>query len=226
MLLRRVTLAVVIQLLVIAGLLFGLAGTWHWWRAWVLIGLMSLGSVIMIGALYPRHKAVLEERLKGPIQSDQPLGDKVIVVALMVAFLGAFVLIPVDVFRLHLMLGHPPAVISWLGLGMALIGGWIGYEVLVTNAFAAAAVTHQQRQRVIDSGPYAVVRHPMYAGAILYVLGVPLWLGSTAATLAALAPIAMFAVRAVYEERFLARELDGYAAYMERVPYRLVPGLW
>src|SRR6185436_2398668 len=116
--------------------------------------------------------------------------------------------------------------VSWLGLALTVIGGWISYEVLVVNAFAAASITRQQRQRVIDNGPYAIVRHPMYAGAILYTLGVPLWLGSTLGTIAALAPIVMFAIRAVFEERFLARELDGYAAYMERVPYRLVPGLW
>lgn len=226
MLLPRLVRTVILQLLVIVVLLFGLAGTWHWWQAWVLIGVMAIGSVVTIAALYPRHEAVLEERMKGPLRPDQPIVDKVLVVALLVTLIGAFVLIPIDVFRLDLVLGRPPAIVAWLGLVGAGIGWWITYDTMVANAFAAMAVTHQQRQRVIDNGPYALVRHPMYAGASLVLLGMPIFLGSWAATLAALVPIAILAIRSVYEERFLARELEGYAEYMERVPWRLVPGVW
>jgi protein-S-isoprenylcysteine O-methyltransferase Ste14 len=85
---------------------------------------------------------------------------------------------------------------------------------------------HEQKQRVVDTGPYAVVRHPMYAGAAMLIVGLPLWLGSIAATLVALAPIAVVALRAVFEEQFLRRELAGYEDYMRRVRWRLVPRVW
>jgi protein-S-isoprenylcysteine O-methyltransferase Ste14 len=226
MLLRKLLIAIVVELLAIAVMLFGPAGTLRWWQAWVLLGFMVIGSIVSVVQLYPRHKDILEERLRSPIQKNQPARDKMLVVALLVSLIGAWLFIPIDVFRLDHVLGAPPMVVSVVGLVITLVGFWIAYRTLLVNAFAAPAVKHEDRQRVVDSGGYAVVRHPMYAGAALVVLGVPLWLGSWAATLAALVPIAVVAVRSVFEERFLARELDGYADYMRRVHWRIVPHVW
>ena len=226
MLLRRLVVSAVVQLLVMIAVLFGPAGTWHWWRAWLLVGLLCAGTIATVAALYPHHKDILEERLQPPIQKDQPLVDKLLVVALMVTLFGALAFIPIDVFRLHGLLGEPPFVVSLVGLVIAMAGLWIAYRAMVANAFAAPAVKHEARQRVSDTGVYAIVRHPMYAGALLFIVGVPLWLGSIAATLATVVPIGVLAARAVFEERFLRRELPGYASYMQRVRWRLVPGVW
>ncbi|MBX3157066.1 MAG: isoprenylcysteine carboxylmethyltransferase family protein [Deltaproteobacteria bacterium] len=226
MLLRRLLTTIAVELLVLFAMLFGPAGTLRWWRAWMLLALMVVGSIVTVAELYPRHKDVLEARLHAPIQRDQPRSDKVLVVALLASLFAAWLLIPIDVFRLHHALGAPPFAVSLAGLAMAIAGWWIAYRTMIVNAFAAPAVRRDRRQRVVDVGVYAVVRHPMYAGAALVVLGVPLWLGSWAAALASLLPIAVVAVRAVFEERFLARELDGYAAYLHRVPWRLVPHVW
>ena len=96
------------------------------------------------------------------------------------------------------------------------------------NPFAVPVVRLQEErhQRVIDTGAYAVVRHPMYAGFVPMVLGPALWLGSYASALLAIVPIVVLAVRSVFEERFLKRELKGYDAYREKVRYRLIPFVW
>ena len=101
-------------------------------------------------------------------------------------------------------------------------------RALETNAFATTVVRHQVERghTVVDRGVYGVVRHPMYAGAVLLLVGMPLWLESYAAALLAGVPIATLAVRILFEEQFLRRELQGYDAYAERVRYRLIPFLW
>lgn len=225
-LLPRLIVAIVVEICLIIALLFGPAGTWCWWQAWVVIGLLVVGSVMTIAGLYPQHRDVLEARLHLPLQKDQPLADQILVSILLATYLGSLVFIPLDLFRFHLLLGRPPFLVSLLGLGLFLLGWRIAYRALVANAFAAPSVKHEQRQRVVDTGPYAVVRHPMYAGAALFMLGLPLWLGSIAATLAACAPIVTLAVRSIFEEQFLRRELAGYDGYMRRVPWRLVPRVW
>jgi protein-S-isoprenylcysteine O-methyltransferase Ste14 len=125
-------------------------------------------------------------------------------------------------------MGRPATLVSSLGL-VLLVAGWsIAYLALRENAFAALAVKHQEERQhtVIDSGVYSIVRHPMYAGSVLLMVGIPLWLESYPAALLASVPIAMAALRILFEERFLRRELKGYDAYTERVPYRLIPFLW
>ena len=99
---------------------------------------------------------------------------------------------------------------------------------LLENAFAAPVVKHQEERqhRVIESGVYGVVRHPMYAGTVPLLVGMPLWLESYAAAILASIPAATLAVRIVVEERFLRRELAGYDAYTQRVRYRLIPFVW
>ena len=111
---------------------------------------------------------------------------------------------------------------------MHTAGWWIISLVFKENAFAAPVVKHQEErhQTVIDTGVYSIVRHPMYAGAALLLIGMPLWLESNAGVLLASVPIGILVVRILFEEKFLRRELKGYDAYTKRVRYRLIPGLW
>ena len=181
----------------------------------------------MLLGLSTGHEGLLKERFKPPIQKGQPLADKIVLLLFIAAYFGLIVFIPLDVFRFHL-LGKPGALISSLGLVLFALGWWIFYLAMRENPFAAPVVKLQQerQQRVIDTGVYAVVRHPMYAGAVLLLVGMPLWLESYAATLLAGVPIGALVVRVLVEERFLRRELPGYLAYTERVRYRLIPFLW
>jgi protein-S-isoprenylcysteine O-methyltransferase Ste14 len=212
---------------IFGGLLFLPAGTVDWWRAWVFLGVVFVGTVVSTVSLFRVNKGLLEERFKPPIQKGQPLADKIVVVLLIGAFIGLIVFIPLDVFRFHLM-AKPGTLVSSFGLVLFVAGWWIMTLALRENAFAAPVVKHQEErgQTVIDSGVYSVVRHPMYTGAVLLLVGMPLWLESYAAAVLAIVPIGLLALRILVEEQFLRRELKGYDAYTEKVRYRLIPFLW
>ena len=223
----KLILGVICNPAIFAILLFLPAGTLHWWRAWLLIAVFLVGAVWGVLSLLHSHKGLLEERLKSPLQKGQPLGDKIVVLLLLGTFFGGVAFIPLDVFHLHL-LSKPGPLVSSLGLIILNAGWWIAYLALRENAFAAPVVKHQteRNQTVVETGVYSKVRHPMYAGAALVMIGVPLWLESYAATLLSLIPISTLLVRILIEEQFLRRELNGYEAYMARVPYRLIPRAW
>jgi protein-S-isoprenylcysteine O-methyltransferase Ste14 len=225
--LARLALGALVQPAFFVILLFGPAPTWAWWRAWVLIAMSLLATVVSLVVLARDNPVLLAERFKPPIQRDQPCADKLAVLVFVAAFVGALLFIPFDVFEWRLV-APPGAPVAAIGLAAFLTGWWILQSALRVNAFAVPVVKRQaeRRQHAVDSGPYAVVRHPMYAGIALVLLGAPLWLGSSAGAVVALVPIAALGVRIGIEERFLRRELPGYAAYAARVRHRLIPGLW
>ena len=135
----------------------------------------------MVGVFRSNH-GLLDERLKPPIQKGQPLADKIVLIPLLAAFFGLILFIPLDVFRFHLM--SRPAMMVWsLGLLLFVAGWWIISLSFRENAFAAPVVKHQEERRhtVIETGVYSVVRHPMYMGTVLLLVGMPVWLESYAA---------------------------------------------
>src|SRR5262245_30516520 len=152
MLRRKKIAGILLNVAIFAVLLLAPAGTIWWPRAWVLLGVIAVAGAVSIGAV---PEDLLEERYKLPIQSGQPLTDKVIVIALLISFVGAVALIPLDVFRFHL-LPPPGTVVSWLGLALFAAGWWLMTAAMVANAFAALVVRHQteRHQHVIDTGPY------------------------------------------------------------------------
>lgn len=212
----------------VAAMLFGAAGTLAWGRAWALLGVLL--AVRGVGA-YVAHRVnprLVRDRTRLPLHRDQPTIDRVLVLGVLATgFLGIPLVAARDVFRWHL-LPAPPSWLSGVGL-VAFAAGWaLKSRALRDNAFAVGEVRpqHVEAQAVADAGVYAVVRHPFYAADPLIHVGLALWLGSSFAALAAAAPVALMLVRLRLEERFLARELPGYAGYMRRVRFRLVPGLW
>lgn len=208
-------------------LLFLPAGTLDWWRAWVFLGAVLVGSVVSTVSVMRANPAVLKERYKPPVQKGQPLADKILVLLLLLTFVGVIVLIPLDVFRFHLM-REPGLIVSSLGLVLFVTGWWIITLALRENAFASPVVKHMadRHQTVVDTGVYRIVRHPMYSGAILLLVGMSLWLESYAAALLSLLAVAVLAARILVEERFLVEKLEGYDTYRKRVRYRLIPYLW
>jgi protein-S-isoprenylcysteine O-methyltransferase Ste14 len=220
----RLSVATILQICVFAVLLFAPAGTLGWTRAWILLGGLLVGTIVAVARLWPEHRGILEERLRPPLRKDQPRADKVLSPILMATFVASIATSPLDLFRLHLL---PPAELPVVVLGGALVvaGFWLMMRALEHNAFAAAPMTYQawRGHDVARSGPYAFVRHPMYAGGILFFFGLPLWLGSYAGALAAIVPSAAIIVRIFVEERFLQRNLPGYEEYALRVRYRLLP---
>jgi protein-S-isoprenylcysteine O-methyltransferase Ste14 len=227
MLIFKLAVSIILQMAILGGLLFLPAGTLNWWRAWVLLGVIFVGFLASAASLFPTHKDLLTERVRSPLQKEQLFADKIVLVFLLLSFYGLIAFIPMDVFRFHL-IGGPGIIVSSLGLVLFLSGWRIAFLALRENAFAAPVVKLQKgrEQKVVDTGAYGVVRHPFYAGGILFIVGIPLWLESCAGILLSVVPIGTLVLRVLIEERFLRRQLKGYEAYMKRVRYRLIPFLW
>ena len=223
----KVIAGVVFNVAFYALLLFVPACTLHWWRAWVFLAVTVAVMALAIFSILPDKADLFSQRAKGIIQKGQPLWDRVLVILLVVSYVGQIVLIPVDVFRFHFV-PKPGGLVSLFGLAFYIAGWWIMTLAMQVNPFAVPVVRLQEErhQRVIDTGVYAVVRHPMYTGFVPMVVGPALWLESYVAALLAIAPIAVLAVRSVFEERFLKRKLRGYDAYTKKVRYRLIPFVW
>jgi protein-S-isoprenylcysteine O-methyltransferase Ste14 len=226
---RLVLLSAFVQTVTFGTLLFVPAETLNWPRAWIFIAVDVAATVVMMVALFAsgERDALLAERRKSTIQKDQPLADKIVVTAFLSTFCADIVFIPLDVFRFRL-LPRPSVLIASIGLAVFLVGWLLMSLALKQNAFAAPVVKNQaeRKQVTVDTGVYAVVRHPMYSGFVALSIGMSLWLESYTAAIAALIPIALLMVRILVEERFLKRELGGYEAYTRKVRYRLIPLVW
>ena len=227
MFIRKLIFAVLFPVVIYGMAFFVILGTWDWWRAWVFIGVIVAATVTMMLVVFRDRQELLNERFKGAIQRGQPWADRLVMLLFWIAYLTLLFFIPYDVFRLHVF-EKPGVLTSSLGMVLILAGYWIVALAFRENTFAVPVIKHQtERQHVVvDTGPYAIVRHPLYAGVMLLFIGVPLWLESYAGILVAAFPIATFMLRIFVEERFLRRELPGYEAYTERVRYRLVPFVW
>jgi len=222
----KVMAGVVFNVALYALLLFIPAGTLHWWRAWVFLAVTVAVMLVAILSVLPDNADLFSQRAKGIIQKGQPLGPSSRNSAGCLVC-GPDRLYSLDVFRFHLV-SKPGEFVSFLGLALYVAGWWIVILAMKVNPFAVPVVRLQEErhQRVIDTGVYAVVRHPMYTGFVPMVVGSALWLQSYVAALLAIVPIAVLAVRSVFEERFLKRELRGYEAYTRKVRYRLIPCVW
>jgi protein-S-isoprenylcysteine O-methyltransferase Ste14 len=206
-----------------AVLLLWPAGTLAYPGAWGFIGLLAAGGAGMIFWLSKHNPSLLRERM-APVQRAQKPWDRVFLVLLMLSFFAWMAFMGWDAARSGF-----AAVPPWLqGTGgLLMVIEMLG--VLWTfreNAFAAPVVKVQEGQRVITTGPYAIVRHPMYASGLLFFIGVPLLLGSWAGLAFSALFILAIAWRAVREERVLRAELSGYEDYAARVRYRFIPFVW
>lgn len=201
------------------------AGRLDWPAAWGFLAEMAVLS-IALGTWLARHDpALLAERLGSPFQRTQKPWDKVFIAVLMVVYAGWLILMGLDA---RWGMSRVPLWLQALGaLGVAL-ATYASFLTFRENSYAAPVVKIQRERghRVVSTGPYAYVRHPMYAGGLLMLVGTPLQLGSWLALAAVVILLPLLAFRIVMEERTLAEELDGYRDYAERVRWRLLPGIW
>ncbi|MBB4375980.1 Protein-S-isoprenylcysteine O-methyltransferase Ste14 [Bradyrhizobium sp. Rc3b] len=206
-------------------LLFASAGTLRWPSAWVFLATCTLLGPLCGWWLYRIDPALLAERLRPVLQKDQPAADKLFMSVFVVAMLAWLVLIGVD---RRLQSSDMPVALQAFGLALFLASTLFTMWVFRENSFAAPVVKLQaeRAQRVISTGPYAHVRHPMYSGMVLFFAGVPLLLGSWWGLVMVPILVLLFAIRIGIEERTLRDGLAGYADYAERVRYRLMPGVW
>jgi protein-S-isoprenylcysteine O-methyltransferase Ste14 len=215
-----------IWLAITGALLFVPAGTIYWPEAWVFLaelGVIGLASAFSIAKHDPE---LMRERMRAPLQRGQKNWDKVLMSVFFLLWWAQQVAAGLDAVRYQA--SHVPLALKIAGaLGVA-VSLAIFHIVLRENTYAAPVVKIQTERahKVIDTGPYALVRHPMYAGAVLYFLCAPLLLGSWYGLAIGFIIVALLGYRAVLEEETLKAELAGYSAYAARVPYRLVPGVW
>ena len=204
-------------------LVFGTAGTWHFWRGWLFLGTFALCTIAFTVYLARHDRALLERRLKAGPKHEREPAQRIIVSLVFVTFFAAIVL-PILDYRIGR--SRVPAWLSIAGDAIIVLSYLGIFRVLRINTWAASNVRVEAGQSVIDTGPYAHVRHPMYAAALWLFVGTPLALGSWWSLGLVILLIPMLAWRLLDEERVLARDLPGYPAYMQKVRYRLVPGVW
>ncbi|MFL5613590.1 MAG: methyltransferase family protein [Gemmatimonadaceae bacterium] len=224
----RIVLRLTADSLLVALLLFAAAGTIAWPRAWVLLAAMFIVRVLGAVAVYRVNASLMLERARLPIHQAQRRADRVLLLGVLATgFLGLPLIAGLDVFHWHLLPAPMPAAAA-LGLLFFVLGWSLKSLALRANAFAVSVVRLQTERAhvVVDSGPYALVRHPFYAADPLILVGLGLWLQSWLAVLCAALPLALMVQRLQLEERFLREALPGYVAYMERVRFRLIPRIW
>jgi protein-S-isoprenylcysteine O-methyltransferase Ste14 len=208
---------------VFVAFIFVPAGTWHYWQGWLFIAVFSASTIGFTVYLARYDRPLLERRMNAGPQHEKEGSQKIIVSLIIVAFFVFVILPPLD-YRARL--SPVPAYLSLVGDLLIVLSFLFIFWVLKFNSFAAANISVADDHQVIDTGPYAYVRHPMYAGALWLFIGMPLALGSwlTICLLPLILPVLIW--RLLDEERILRRDLPGYPEYASRVRYRLIPYLW
>jgi len=219
----RAWLALAVVTGVMGALLFGPAGTMRYWQAWVYVSIFLGASLLTTLYLMRKDRALLARRMRGGPMFEREGTQRIIMVFTSLGFIAVLVVSALD----H-RFGWSAVPVWGVVLGNALVA--IGFLLILLvyreNTFTAATIEVAAGQKVIATGPYAVVRHPMYAGGVLYMLGTPLALGSYRGFLALAAVTPFLLWRLLDEERILTRDLPGYAEYRQRVRHRLVPMVW
>ena len=215
--------SVIVTVAVMGVLLFVPAGGIRYWQAWVYLAIFSLLTVLVTGDLLKRDPALLQRRLRGGPAAEKRPAQRVIMLGASIGF-AAILVVPALDHRFGW--SAVPAGVEGAGLVLFALGFGMNVLVFRENTFTSATIEVWQGQRVISTGPYSVIRHPMYAGGALYLLGTPIALGSYWGLVPFVLTMPFLIWRLVDEERFLALNLPGYAEYQERVRHRLVPFVW
>ena len=210
-------------ILVVGAIIFAAAGTTTYWQAWLFLACYFAASLVVSFWLARNDTALLERRMRGGPFAEGERSQKIIMA---ITSLGFVALLVVPGLDRRFGWSSMPGSVAILG-DLLLLLGWLGIlAVFRANSYAAATIQVTSGQTVISIGPYALVRHPMYAAALLMLLGIPIALGSWWGALVLLALIPVLGWRLIDEERLLLRDLDGYAEYRRKVRWRLIPYIW
>jgi protein-S-isoprenylcysteine O-methyltransferase Ste14 len=207
----------------VSALLFLTAGTFDYWQGWTFLVVYFASSLAITLYLMKADPDLLQRRMRGGPAAEKEPAQKIIMGYTSLGFIGLIVVPALD--RRFAWSHLPPAVALAGDVLMAL--GWLGiFFVFKENTFSAATIELAPDHKVISSGPYALVRHPMYAAALVMLAGMPVALGSWWGLLVVAAIVPALIWRLFDEEKFLARNLPGYRAYQDKVRHRLIPWVW
>ena len=201
-------------------LLFLPAGTFRYWNAWLFMAVLFVPMIILGIVMLFKSPDLLKKRL----DAKEKEGEQKWVVALSgIMFMAAFVVAALNFrFSWHSL----PDYVIWIGVVFFLLSYLIYAEVMRENAFLSRTIEIQENQKVIDTGLYGIVRHPMYSATLIMFLSIPLILGSLISFFIMLAYIPIIAIRINNEERVLEKGLKGYKEYKQKVRYKLIPFIW
>jgi len=222
------TVPKVVAFSIVGTVMFGLmlflpAGTFNYWQAWVFLVVFALSTLIPSLYLLRTNPVALERRMRtGPVAEARPV-QKVVSAVLGLSLVA---LIVVSVLDHRFGWSRVPTTISLVGDVLVAIGLGVSMLVVIQNGYAASTISVESGQKLVSTGVYAFVRHPMYTGIVIMMLGIPLALGSYWGLVFVLPGLIGLAVRIGDEEQLLKQELDGYSEYAQKVHYRLVPYVW
>ncbi|SPM28091.1 integral membrane protein, partial [Mycobacterium terramassiliense] len=212
-----------VELLVFGSMVFLPAGTFHYWQAWVFLVVVGISAWIPAVYLLRKNPAALEARMRGGPAAEGRLAQRVIIAGLYVSLAAMVVVSCLD----HRFGWSPvPTAVCVLGDVLVAVGLGVVALVIIQNSYASATVQVQADQKVVSSGLYGLVRHPMYTGNVIMMVGIPLALGSYWGLVFVVPGLLVLTSRIRDEEKLLQKELDGYLEYTRKVRYRLVPSMW
>jgi protein-S-isoprenylcysteine O-methyltransferase Ste14 len=204
-------------------MLFLPAGTLHYWQAWLFLAVFALSTWIPSVYLMRTNPAALERRMRAGPMAETRIMQRVVISVIYICFPAMFIVSALD----HRFGWAPaPAAVSVIGDVLVAVGLGVAMLVVIQNAYAAANVTVESDQTLVSTGLYGLVRHPMYTGNVILMIGIPLALGSYWGLLFVIPGLVVLALRIRDEEGLLEQELSGYREYEQKVHYRLVPHVW
>ena len=213
-----------VQLLSMLAIFLFLPGwSLDYWQAWVFLGVFSISVFLITLYFLKKDPSLIQSRLKAGPAAEQEKSQKIIQAIAGIFFILPFITSSIDH---HLGWSRVPMLIVLLGDVLVALGLYIVFLVFRENTFTSATIEVKNEQKVISTGPYAIVRHPMYSGAFIMLLGIPLALGSWWALIFVFLLFAAIVWRLLEEEKFLAKNLLGYTNYRQTVHYRLIPFIW
>jgi protein-S-isoprenylcysteine O-methyltransferase Ste14 len=210
-------------LLAMAALIFIPAWTLEYWQAWTFLAVYFGFAVAITLYLMDKDRELLQRRMSGGPTAEKDPTQKIIMLFTSLAFAGLLIVPALDH---RFAWSHMPSYVALAGDGLVALGFIAIYFVLKENTFSSATIELAPDQKVISTGPYAIVRHPMYAGAAVLLFGVPIALGSWWGSPVFVSMMLAIMWRLIDEERFLARNLPGYTEYQQKVRHRLIPLVW
>jgi len=219
----KVCLLGLVQIVALAALLFGPAGDFYYWQAWVFLGVFALSAWIPSIYLQATNPAALQRRMRGgPVAEGRPVQK----IAMAGLYLSLAAMCVVSALDHRFGWSSMPAALCVIGDLMVAIGLGLTVLVVIQNSYASTTVQVEAGQKVVSTGLYGVVRHPMYTANVIMLVGLPVALGSYWALAFVASGVLVLASRIRDEEKLLRDELPGYREYTTTVRHRLVPFVW